>query len=269
MAVRTAEELQDAARVRMRFCVLLALVHVTACASATQGEDAEALSRTPSESDASIGQSGDDGNATPQMADGEAPLTEEALGLENPNNHACRLESCKLIGERSAAGPRPTCPTSPPQVGEACENAGLECTYGENPSPFCREYFQCSGGIWSTLAGDSCMERSSTCPSEPRDGTMCTVGDEWAWVPCEYPDGVMCFCLGNPLGVPGADGEWECFGPPNNGACPTILPNLGEGCAPTGQFCNYGVQELGCNSPYAEVYCYQGEWEKTSSGCSL
>jgi hypothetical protein len=95
------------------------------------------------------------------------------------------------------------------------------------------------------------------------------VGGVSAYVPCEYQEGVLCYCLGNPVGKPGASGQWDCYGPPASRKCPAVLPNLGEGCSETGVTCHYGVVQQGCFAPYADVSCYQGAWQVASPACLL
>jgi hypothetical protein len=90
--------------------------------------------------------------------------------------------------------------------------------------------------------------------------------------PCEYADGVGCYCVGNRSaaqgGIVGDSGLWKCYGPPKNGACPELLPNLGEGCAVNGQNCVYGQVTQQCFSPYARVVCESGAWQDAGGDCA-
>lgn len=70
-------------------------------------------------------------------------------------------------------------------------------------------------------------------------------------VPCEYAAGVACYCLGNPVGVPASESQWECYGPPRTAIARKPLPNLGDGGEINGQACHYVIVQLGCHAPYA------------------
>lgn len=190
--------------------------------------------------------------------------------LDDPANRACLGAACKTPVRRVEPMQGPSCPAGSPKAGDACKTDKLECSYGGSVAAFCRSYFECTGGVWAAKPKATCVEQpASFCPSQPSHGTKCTVGQVDVFVPCEYQGGIGCYCLGNPLGVPGAAGEWECYGPPANAACPEVLPNLGDACKVSGQFCNYGGTEQGCHSPYADVYCYDGAWEASSATCTL
>jgi hypothetical protein len=195
-----------------------------------------------------------------------------ALGAEDPLNHACALEDCTVIGARVQSLPRPTCPETEPSNDQACEQQNVSCTYGDSASSMCRRFYQCSDGRWTTHANrsmDCNLPPLGFCPEQPSPSAECIVGESDVFLPCGYSSGVTCYCLGNPVGVKGAQGVWDCFGPPPNAECPELLPNIGEGCRTTAQFCRYGVVEEGCHAPYASVYCYQGAWEISPQSCSL
>jgi hypothetical protein len=186
---------------------------------------------------------------------------------DNPANHACSLEDCEVIGRRAPAEVGPVCPASPPEVSLPCEENGLKCSYGSSLTTYCREFFECIDHFWSAAEGSCVSQPSDFCPVTPQPGQACTVGKIDAFVPCEYPEAVVCYCLGNPVGRLGASGRWDCYGPPPNGNCPEVVPNLGDGCSTTGQFCAYGVVGQGCDAPYATVYCRQGAWESAGAVC--
>lgn len=188
----------------------------------------------------------------------------------NPANHPCMLGDCEATGGRATATRSPVCPSEEPEVAQPCEEEGITCTYGESVTAFCRRYYECANLSWQLQEGRTagCAFQPETfCSAEPAPGSECTVGQVSVFVPCEYSAGVACYCIGNPVGVPGAPGEWECYGPPRNASCPELLPNLGEGCAASGQFCRYGIVTQACYAPYAQVYCYQGAWEAMGAGC--
>lgn len=197
--------------------------------------------------------------------------TPRDIEYENPTNHPCTVGDCEPVGPRASPSSPPMCPTQEPEASEPCAAEGLTCTYGSSITAYCRHYYQCTELVWQVpeRASSGCLAQPADfCPSEPAPGSDCTVGEVSAFVPCEYPQAIGCYCVGNPFFRPGAPGQWECYGPPRNGACPELLPNLGDGCSTFGQFCRYGIVGQGCDAPYAEVYCYQGAWEAMGTGCA-
>jgi hypothetical protein len=195
-----------------------------------------------------------------------------ATASDNPVNNACLLEDCEVIGHRVPQQPSPICPLSKPSVSQACDTEGLLCSYGSSLTAYCREYLECVGQRWSAPAalkyGTECISQpEGFCPSAPQAGASCVTGDVDSYVPCEYERGVACYCFGNPPRVSGAPGMWFCYGPPPNGNCPELLPNLGDGCMRTGQFCGYGSAQQECHAPYANVFCRQEAWEDGGGAC--
>jgi hypothetical protein len=178
---------------------------------------------------------------------------------------------CGDEGERPQPLPRPRCPESEPALGGPCDSNDLVCGYGDALTPHCRTYYQCTEDagdlIWaaSTPFDEQawpCLELPSDyCPADvPTEGDACTI--EAPGIPCGYGN-VSCLCSGrNP--APGNSGTWQCYGAPRNTACPTTLPNIGEGCSEEqwGIQCNYTIPTTGyCAPPHSTVFCYQGEWE--------
>jgi hypothetical protein len=209
----------------------------------------------------------------PEEPEGARASQEVSLDAEDALNNACVLGDCEEVTARISPLPRPVCPLDEPQLGAACDAGGLTCTYGESASAYCRREYVCEDQSWVVCEHRrlSCLSQpEGFCPTEPENGATCTAGEsDLLFVPCEYAGGITCHCIGNPVGVAGVQGEWECYGPPRNGSCPELLPNIGEGCANTGQYCSYGIVEQGCYAPYANVYCYQGAWEEAETSCSL
>lgn len=199
-------------------------------------------------------------------AGGSGSATDDSEG------YACLLPECRAITGRAEPLAKPTCPTNEPAAGDVCTINGLKCSYGTSQASYCRKFFLCTAGEW-TLADEpkaTCVKQpDSFCPAKPNDGLTCIVGDTDVYVPCEYDGGVLCYCIGNPPGKPSASDKWACYGPPSNKNCPANLPNLGDGCANTGLTCHYGVQQQGCYSPYADVYCFKGVWEASEPRCLL
>jgi hypothetical protein len=213
-------------------------------------------------------------NAAPGGSAGEVanPSPDDPNDPQDPSNFACPLGDCEPIGTRVEPMPPPVCPTDEPGEGSGCTVDELQCSYGSSSAAYCRRYLVCTAGAWTVPPNrvSTCkMQPPEQCPAEPQPGATCTASEVSGFVPCEYDGAISCYCLGTPVGVPGTTSEWECYGPPRNGACPELLPNIGDGCAVNGQACHYGVVQQGCYAPYADVYCYQGAWEASSPTCSL
>lgn len=195
--------------------------------------------------------------------------TSALLASANPINNPCSLEQCTTVLDRAGPKPGPACPAAEPAAGATCSVASLTCAYGDSISSFCRREYVCEEQIWQAQQSACVTQPSGFCPRQPQPGEACTTGEfELFFVPCEYEGGITCNCVGNPLQQAGIEGQWECYGPPPNAACPAVLPNIGSGCAQNGQSCRYGIVESDCYSPYASVYCYQGAWEAAEAACA-
>lgn len=206
------------------------------------------------------------GCAGKSSSQAEAPAV-RATDSANPLNHACTFGDCEPIGVRVIVKPSPSCPTSKPEKAQRCDLEGSICSYGDSLTAYCRDYFQCVDGTWQSAPEDDsrCVTQpEGFCPSEPPAGAACVVSDVDPFVPCEYADAVTCYCAGRS----GTPSIWECYGPPRSGQCPEVLPNLGDGCSTSAQFCGYGIESQGCDAPYANVFCHDGAWEKAGSTCA-
>jgi hypothetical protein len=219
---------------------------------------------------------GESGSGTVEGSGGgsEAALGGSAGRLgHDSSSFPCSLdETCTASGQRPEATPKPSCPESLPPERSACHSEGIACSYGASVTAYCRTYVSCVSDVWTTPDNrkDVCLTQpTGFCPTEPAQGASCTVGDVDVFVPCEYPGGIACYCLGNPVGITGAHGAWECYAPPTSSACPALLPNIGDGCDTNGQSCHYGIVQQGCFAPYADVFCYQGAWEVAQAVCTL
>jgi hypothetical protein len=201
-------------------------------------------------------------------------VAEPSRAFDSPLNHPCALADCETIGERAEPLPRPSCPALEPAEGEACASEQQVCTYGESSTSHCRPYYRCVEHAWQVpeIYRARCVTRSqSTCPSEPAPGTDCVVdAADVALVPCDYGAGVGCVCVGSRIAfgasIDGDPGSWECNGAPRNGACPELVPNVGEGCDRAGQNCTYGPIGRECAWPYASVVCESGAWQLGEGG---
>lgn len=252
-----------------RSACLLILVGA-ACGGSTSPDPAKGA--IPGAGGDTAGAAGDPGAAGSWDGGRETGGTETGNLIDSADNAACPLGNCTPAGQRVAPLPKVSCPHEEPMLGSACNEEALECSYGDSVTAYCRRYYQCSDRLWLLPSKwkDSCVVASiGSCPAQPNQGMACTVGDVDVFVPCEYPGGIACYCLGDRPWVVGSPGEWDCYGPPRNGSCPELLPNLGDGCTKTGLTCSYGIVEQGCHAPYANVYCYQGAWEMASATCLL
>ena len=154
---------------------------------------------------------------------------------------------------RPLALPRPVCPNAVPEIGTRCTPNGIECSYGESLAFGCRRSLVCNGR-WEVERTGECTVYPSTCPEEPSPGESC-YARFWSYDPlCEYEAGIGCHC----------SSEWECYGPPDDPNCPTIPPNLGEGCAIEGLYCRYGDP---CRHGHS-LLCGHGAWEQRGYYCA-
>jgi hypothetical protein len=203
---------------------------------------------------------------------GADPSLGRNLQHDNLANWACKVGECEPSVRRAPPVAAPLCPSDEPQLAEICAIEGATCTYGMSLTADCRRFYRCEGAVWVIpppgRQPHCASQPTGFCLPEPSPGLSCVVGDVDSYIPCQYGAGVGCYCIGSPFGVSGAPGHWECYGPPSNSDCPEVLPNVGDGCEPRGQFCAYGLVKQGCASPYAEVYCYDGAWEASGSDCA-
>jgi hypothetical protein len=196
---------------------------------------------------------------------------DESLPAENA---PCPLSNeCDTIGERSPSTQSVVCPGSAPAEGDLCENEGLQCSYGNQLTARCRDIFRCEDSTWIqtySRANATCQLPVGSCPAGLPDQTTCTVPEGVSDVyTCDYPGDVSCYCDVTHF-APGTEGTWACFAPPRNGACPSVLPNLGDTCDNFSLTCRYGHPVYGCFSPpFSTVFCFQGVWERgVDIGCN-
>jgi len=161
----------------------------------------------------------------------------------------------------SLVAARSPCPLSAPGPGSACSDAGLLCSWGEDPRFGCRKVEACNAGKWQSV-GDSCSAMEPSCPKsrpEPADGGVDTCSSADLGLTCVYSheaytcapcEGNLCF----------AANHWQTQALPT--ACPVTEPNFGEACAaPSGTECNYntcandGSEDFG-----AAMTCKGGFW---------
>jgi hypothetical protein len=169
------------------------------------------------------------------------------------------------------AGPQPTgygggCPSSSPEAGAACSNAGTECEYPTGEE-FCANVLQCVSGAYVSevgycgtpnITGSFC---ATTFAGTPVGSACQTI------VQCDYKDG-RCSCSNYVDGgiVDGGALKWSCTSTPLG--CPSARPFLGMNCAPEGRVCDYGacsVEDTTFASPLA-LRCSGGIWVRAGCG---
>ena len=181
--------------------------------------------------------------------------------------------AAELITPQGDAGsgqdspPATFCPVVPPTVGAACNKpVGLQCEYGNAPTPECNRVFGCpSSGAWQDESGTSpggCTlpDASSACPASYAGVPVrmfCTPNQ----LACPYPQGT-CYCtqsFGGPISLTPA---WDCV--PTPAGCPTERPHLGDPCSEVAQSCDYGACVGG-----AAVVCESGFWKSALISCPV
>lgn len=153
----------------------------------------------------------------------------------------------------SGGSPPPyACPSQAPALDTPCaaQLASLICSYGDDPRPRCRAYFQCDGSQWKDYVvdnkahcagGSACGTAASGSTCGDAVGAFCFNGNAL----CECMTAGECFGIGGAGGSGGnqvLDGcyccvEPEAIGPA--GACPATPPNSGDDCTGNGGICRY------------------------------
>lgn len=188
-----------------------------------------------------------------------------------PSSLPCIDQACPDTGPRPTPLPRPKCPESAPVAGDPCTDTTLYCSYGDSPAVNCRHAYQCTASAGSShweedpaliKSGPCVQPTAQACPSAPMPRTPCDMAS--VTLACQYP-GLVCQCVLSSRGGAG----WQCLGAPENPACPEQLPNVGEGCTPSGLECDYAVNS--CDpTPNRTLFCFQGAWEPGQElGCTL
>jgi len=169
---------------------------------------------------------------------------------------------CTTQVDRPKPSAPPVCPATEPGAGSACANESLRCSYGDSSTAQCRRIHQCMAGTWE--ADTSISSRYSCdplpadyCPAEPHHQQPCTIAT--VGMPCTYGE-LSCVCFARDP-APGKPGNWLCYGPPANPACPALVPNLGAGCASKGLACNYDGDACQA-APNSSLFCFDGAWEE-------
>ena len=158
------------------------------------------------------------------------------------------------------------CPALAPNAGSECSEAGVICSWGEDPRFGCRTIESCISGQWASV-GDSCSSREPLCsrsapasadaapaPCGEADlGITCVYGEQaYTCAPCE---GYLCRNAS----------FWQTTALTSE--CPGTLPNFGEPCgAPSGTICNYNQCAKSESAVYgAALSCISGAWTQSSN----
>jgi hypothetical protein len=161
---------------------------------------------------------------------------------------------------------QPPCPDEQPTHQSACDDDGVECSFGTSIQPACRVTAKCENAAWNVVV-PTCPPQGAGCPpSEPTDGVLCS--DLTAY--CSYLSGTICRCSDCPPGPPcppPTQALWYCAGPPEDAKCPPIAPNVGSACnvSETTE-CRYG--SCATEGPYV-ASCREGAWVWTLEACPL
>jgi hypothetical protein len=158
--------------------------------------------------------------------------------------------------------PVPVCPATLPTMNTDCPRVGLECAYGDDPRPQCRQHATCSGMGWQLPIGGCPPLPTTTCPATAADAANKSCNTEGAY--CSYPSGVVCGCGGCLGGPCSTNKTWHCDAPPANAACPRTLPNLGTACTTPSLDCMYGSCSAG---DIADRKCEGGVWIDQPTAC--
>lgn len=158
--------------------------------------------------------------------------------------------------------PVAVCPALLPTANTACPRVGLECAYGDDPRPQCRQHATCSGTGWQLPIGVCPPMPTTTCPATAADAANKSCSAEGAY--CSYPSGAICGCGGCLGGPCSTNKTWHCDAPPANAACPRALPNLGTACTTPSLDCMYGSCSAG---NIADRKCEGGVWIDQPTAC--
>jgi hypothetical protein len=207
-------------------------------------------------------------SAAPGPADQEpvaAPGYRESEPVAVPRFGQSGAAGIALTGRTMATG-KSLCPAIAPTTGSECSEAGLICSWGEDPRFGCRTIQSCIGGQWASV-GDSCPSREPFCPRAPPAPAGAGVA------PCGEADlGITCVYGGQAYTCAPCEGYlcrnasfWQTTA--LTSVCPATLPNFGEPCdAPDGTVCNYNQCAKSESAVYgASLSCASGSWTQSSN----
>lgn len=258
----------------MNYCIKLSIIATCALiASPSCGSTTGASTdrNQPDEHGSDRPDAGKNPETQPESVPPQGSTSQDAGKTDSPNSAEgylpCMGTECPSPSERPQPLPRPDCPDVEPTPDSSCEDDGLECTYGESPSSFCRAWYRCSEAKWFLVAEPLliCADGIPVCPETTAQLGECLTSETMTYLGCAYSESVRCTCI-SILGPGSAYGTWYCVGAPNDTRCPATLPNLGTGCEGGALQCNYSV---GCAGAAIEsVFCFDGTWQLgTGTGC--
>lgn len=215
--------------------------------------------------------------AAPLVACSSAvPGSTQSEALTTPGYRETEPSSVPRFGESGPAGIALTgatretgktlCPAAAPDTGSGCSEAGLICSWGEDPRFGCRTIESCISGQWASV-GDSCSSREPLCPREappPADEGVAPCGEADLGITCVY--GQQAYTCAPCEGYLCRNASfWQTT--PLTSICPATLPNFGEPCgAPDGTVCNYNQCAKSETAVYgASLSCSAGAWTQSSN----
>lgn len=279
-----------AARARgMRATAAVAAALVAACS----GGDAEIGSSGPIDGGAppNDAASSVDGSVTPDPANNSplCPSAKPAGGTGCPSvDLVCYYASgCAVPSKATCSGAgtwgvsipdcATQCPSTVPVAASKCSVPRLECEYGADARPWCRDRAACTltstatnetvwnvgkdNSVYSTGAG--CTGAAPACPAaSPSTDDACTEPNL-----CTYQtNGVSCVCYDRNAGCGACETtnfRWTCA-PLPAAPCPSTPPNVGTACVSDGVSCTYGK----CGTLAARtVTCGVGAWKRSTEPC--
>jgi len=185
-----------------------------------------------------------------------------AAGSTSDDSKTPCYGGCATHPERPKPTAPPECPSSEPAAGTACTSEAIRCSYGDSRAVQCRHLYQCTNSAWQ--ADTSISQRYSCdplpadyCPAAPQHRQPCTIAN--VGMPCTYGE-LSCVCSARSP-APGKTGNWLCYGPPANPACPAAAANVGDGCSGNGLACDYDADACTA-APTSSLLCVYGSWQQ-------
>lgn len=193
----------------------------------------------------------------------------------NPIDYGCEDGAWTITAASSCNPPPPgECPVSTPAYGEACDEVGLYCHFGEDPcgTPITGT---CSVDGWQIDEGFSCNPPPPDCPAElPSIGTACDYDPETFLYPafCMYDTETPCGVESVTVSCASDQGEmvWQFDSPPTCEATPEQCQGYGSPSAcdadPTCSWRVPGCSESSEAPSLAEAGCFPLA-DCTTDGC--
>jgi hypothetical protein len=185
--------------------------------------------------------------------------------------------SCSAAGTWGVSIPdcATQCPSTIPAGASTCAVPALECEYGNDSRPWCRDLARCTltstaskESLWNVgkqngvyTNGGGCNTPAPACPvAQPATDDTCTEPSY-----CTFA-ATSCVCYDRNAGCGACDNtnfRWTCS-PLPAAPCPATPPSLGSACATDGASCQYGK----CGALAATtVACASGAWKRSNAPC--